>query len=321
MLKVTADSKAIITLCSRLCVEDGAVPLEPREYDALASRLAAAGKTPGDIFDMSASDLYHLLNGIDALCERLKRLTGRLPLLLRELDALANLGIRAITLADAHYPDALKKKLAASAPPIFYYAGDIELASRPVIGFVGSRDVERRDVEFTEAAVRKAASLGFGVVSGGARGVDTVAETEAISSGAFCVEFSSDSIVKKLGRRDTAKAVRDGRLLLLSSVGPDTGFSAGIAMMRNRYIYALSEATVAVRSDLNRGGTWAGATDALRHSLCPVLCRDHPYPGNLALIEKGAVPIGADWDGSFPAKLGEQDESEYEQTSLFDLRA
>lgn len=89
-------------------------------------------------------------------------------------------------------------------------------------------------------------------------------------------------------------------------------------MMRNRYIYAQSEAAVVVRSDLQKGGTWAGATEKLRNGWCPALCWDHPYPGNRALIESGALPIGDDWDGRIPETPAPKKES-YVQTSLFDL--
>lgn len=80
---------------------------------------------------------------------------------------------------------------------------------------------------------------------------------------------------------------------------PDAGFNAGIAMQRNKYIYVQSEATVVVKSDYNKGGTWGGASEALKKDYCPVLCRDHrKYPGNSGLIRLGAVPIDDRWDGN-----------------------
>ena len=92
-----------------------------------------------------------------------------------------------------------------------------------------------------------------------------------------------------------------------------------MAMMRNRYIYAQSSGTVVVRSDLNKGGTWTGASENLKNNWCTTLCWDHPYPGNQALIEKGAVPVWDDWDGHFsePAKKATPAEV-FEQASLFD---
>ena len=45
------------------------------------------------------------------------------------------------------------------------------------------------------------------------------------------------------------KAIQSGQQLLLSVVKPDAGFHPGVAMMRNRYIYAQSEAVVGLFSD------------------------------------------------------------------------
>lgn len=135
-----------------------------------------------------------------------------------------------------------------------------------------------------------------------------VSGTEALLCDAFSVEYLSDSLLKKLKNSDVIKNIQKGALLLLSVAKPDAGFHTGMAMMRNRYIYAQSSGTVVVRSDLNKGGTWAGASENLKNSWSPTLCWNHPYPGNQALIEKGAIPIGDDWDGhiSEPAKKAPQ---------------
>ena len=89
-------------------------------------------------------------------------------------------------------------------------------------------------------------------------------------------------------------------------------------MMRNKYIYAQSEATVIVKSDYNKGGTWNGATENLRNQWALTLCRNHPsYPGNKALIEKGAIPVGDDWDGSIQVFAEKETQKCVQQLSLF----
>ena len=141
-------------------------------------------------------------------------------------------------------------------------------------------------------------------------------------NGANVIEYLSDSMLKKLRKSDTVRYIQDGKLLLMSVAKPDAAFHVGFAMMRNRYIYAQSEATVVVRTDLNKGGTWAGAVENLKKNWCPTLCWDHSYPGNQALIQKGAFPISTDWDGSIPELIVSENKEnldQYEQTSLFDL--
>ena len=313
------NTNAILTLCSHLCVGEGVSPLEPKEYSELAQKLLAVGRKPGDLFEMSRGEMTELLNAEDAFIDRIFTLIDRNAGLCFELEKLAGMGINAITRADAKYPGLLKKKLGAGCPPIFYYAGDLSLLNRPTIGFAGSRTAEQSDMDFTCFAVRKVVSLGYGVVSGGAKGIDTIAATEAMLTDSFSIEYLSDSMLKKLKSNETVKRIQSGKELMLSVVKPDAGFNVGIAMMRNRYIYAQSEATVIVRSDLNKGGTWAGAVENLRHAFCPMLCRNHPYPGNIALIEKGAVAIDDDWDGHIPQMpTVESKKEEAQQLSLFE---
>ena len=73
-----------------------------------------------------------------------------------------------------------------------------------------------------------------------------------------------------------------------------------------------------VRSEYNKGGTWAGAIDNLKNEWCKELCRDKKsYRGNRALIERGAIPIDDAWNGD-PNSLAPRFEPA-EQLTLFDL--
>lgn len=314
------DSNAIVTLCSHVCVGEGVRPLEPREYSDLTQLLHLVGKTPKDLFGFSAEDFRTILGFDTERTQRFMRLLDRNASLSFELGQYQNMGIEVITRADAGYPKKLKKKLVNQCPPLFYYAGDLSLLDRKLIGYVGARTITQEDLDFTVQAVRKTTGLGYGVVSGGAKGIDTVSGTEALLRGGVSVEYLSDSMLRKLKNRDVIKNIQQGKLLLLSVSKPDTGFNVGMAMMRNRYIYAQSVGTVIIRSDLNKGGTWTGANDNLKNNWCTTLCWDHPYPGNQALIENGAIPIDENWDGGLPDEMSKEMTSEtYEQTSLFGM--
>lgn len=322
---MNANANAILTLCSHLCVGDNIKPLEPKEYSALAEKLRSVQKTPSDLMVMSVSDMKNLLEIDTDYAERIVRLIARNASLCFELEQYESMGVRAITRADNEYPSALKSNLKGSRPPIFYVAGNLTLLNRPSIGFVGSRTLEQIDLDFTKKAVDTINSLGYGVVSGGAKGIDTVAGNQSLLNERFTIEYLSDSLKKKLRNSDTVKQIQNGRLLLLSVVNPDAGFNTGVAMMRNRYIYSQAEATIVVRSDLNKGGTWSGAMENLKHDWCPTLCWNHPYPGNLKLIENGALPIGDEWDGKIPQHASAKEtppESEHmeepKQFSLFE---
>ncbi len=309
---MTQNANAIITLCSHLCVGDDVIPLEPAEWGALAKRLVDLRLQPEDLFGFSRRDLTERVGLTGDLAERILRLFARNASLTFELEKLENFGITAVTRADRDYPAALKKKLGAHCPPLFYSAGDLSLLNAPLIGYVGSRTVTDQDVEFTRQTVLKTAAKGYGVVSGGAKGIDSASEEAALDAGVPAVDYLSDSMLRKLRSARITKAIRDKRLLLLSVSKPDAGFNVGFAMMRNRYIYAQSVATVIVRSDYQKGGTWAGAVENLKYEWCKTICRDHKaYKGNQELIRLGAIGVGENWDGDpdslLPSpKTGEQ---------------
>ena len=310
---MNANSQVITLLCSHIS-DEGCQPLEPSEWSALAAALRENGCRPEEFLRFEETDLSERLGLDEKTRERYLRLLDRAAGLEFALSGYENMGIRVLTRADSGYPEALRQKLKNSCPPMFYYAGDLTLLDQPLAGYVGSRAAAESDAVFTVGAVKKTAEKGYGVVSGGAKGVDQISEETALTLEAPVVEYLSDSLLKKLRRSETIRAVQDGKLLLLSVAKPDAGFQVGIAMMRNRFIYAQSRGTVVVRSDYHKGGTWAGANDCLRHGWSPVFCRNTGDPGNQALIRNGAVPIDEDWDGDLSRVPEEIPE---EQLSLF----
>ena len=309
-------STAIAVLCSHLCAGEGIAPLEPKEYSAFAALLRSRQMDPETILRFGKQDFMQLLDMTEEQAERFLRLLDRSASLSFEISKYESMGISILTRADAAYPKKLKEKLANACPPLFYAAGDPAIAARSAIGFVGSRSIGDNDILFVQSAVRNVLKNGHMIVSGGAKGCDSIAEETALDAGGAAIAYLSDSMLRKLRNAKTLQAVQRGALLLLSVAKPDAGFHTGIAMMRNRYIYAQSEATLIVKSDYNKGGTWSGAVENLRNRWALTLCRNHlSYPGNKALIEKGAIPVDDDWDGSIQSFTEEQES--VQQLSLF----
>lgn len=314
------NAHAIATLCSHMCVGEGVAPLEPKEWSVLAKLLMEKQLQPSDLLGFSEAEMKEQLQLSTDQAQRLVRLVDRSGSLSFELSQYENMGIFIVTRADEGYPKRLKAVLGNQCPPLFYYAGSLELLDGRAVGYVGSRSVGEEDIAFTKQTVRKTVGQGYGVVSGGAKGIDSIAQSEALSCGSTAVAYLSDSLLRKMRSSAVIRPVQDGKLVLLSVVKPDAGFQAGIAMMRNRYIYAQSNAAVIVRSDYNKGGTWSGAMDNLKHGWCPAFCWDQKhYPGNKALIRQGAHPIDGQWDADVMSERYQENKPEQEQMSLFDL--
>ena len=85
-------------------------------------------------------------------------------------------------------------------------------------------------------------------------------------------------------------------------------------------IYGNSKATVVVKSDYNKGGTWNGAMENLNKRWVSLYCWNNPnYQGNKAIIERGAVPIDEDWDVTIKQVDSKKREEKFFQPSLFQL--
>ena len=312
------NAKIIVTLCSHIDADAAVKPLEPREWSALAAALLKYNLEPQAIPDLSAAELESILSSANVDSERIQRLLDRAGSLAFTLNKLENAGIYVVTRADHSYPKRIKKELGNSCPPLFYFAGSLDLLDRPAVGFAGSRAAGDADTQFTEFAVRKVVENGYCVVSGGAKGVDSIAEATALNTGSAAVSYLSDSMLRKIKLPQHLRAIQDGKLLLLSAVNPDAGFHAGTAMMRNRYIYAQGQGSVIIRADYNKGGTWTGARDCIKHKWSPVLCWDNKaYPGNQALIQQGAIPINERWNGDVSAAQKQWNQDQPEQLSFF----
>jgi predicted Rossmann fold nucleotide-binding protein DprA/Smf involved in DNA uptake len=84
-----------------------------------------------------------------------------------------------------------------------------------------------------------------------------------------------------------------GDLCLATPYSPGAGFSVGAAMGRNRLIYTLADYALVVASEAGKGGTWAGASEALKNGWIPVFVLEHAQmpEGNPLLLERGALPF------------------------------
>ena len=224
------------------------------------------------------------------------------------MDRYAEAGIETVTAHDDGYPPRLRERLGKKAPALLHVAGDVNLLSLPGVGVVGSRRVDEDGAQVATAVAERATSLGYPLVSGGARGVDQLAMNAAHQVGGRVVGILADSLTRQIAKAETRKALLDGETVLATPYGPEAPFSVGTAMGRNKVIYALSTLTVVVASDHETGGTWAGAVEALRGGFgrVAVWCGPGEGPGNAHLVRRGGIAF--DTIDQLDVTLAEPDE-------------
>ena len=274
--------------------------------------------------------LYHKYNdSIECLIESdeeaVKALMKRSASIEFALDEMSKMGINICTFLDEEFPHRVHDILKDFCTPMFYTCGNSEINKNRCVGYVGSRNIGSDDEKWTQSRIAKNVSDGFTVVTGGAKGIDTVALNNCIENGGQAILFVPDNMSAKIGESFIRKNIIDNKLLVYSHVSPfapkTRNSFVSSAIERNKYIYAMSKATVVVRSDEGKGGTWSGATQTLKHKWSVV--RGHKaYSGNQALIKLGAIPL--DDDGrvckgvNAPVKLIVQNKQEYRQCTLMD---
>jgi len=299
-MELTADSQAMLLLCSHLGLSDetGTKPLTLREWNSLARKLLGSSlEIPGRLLGLSVDALKTELSLSDNEAERLARLLGRGGGLAIELERLESLGIWVVTRADAHYPRRLKQRLEYAAPAILFGAGERPLLGQPGLAVVGSRNVDDHGKACADFIGNACACEGLVLYSGGARGVDTISTKAALEARGTAVGILAHSLEKAIRAPDARPKLVSGDLALVTPYSPNAGFSVGAAMGRNKLIYALADYALIIASDAGKGGTWTGATEALKAKWLPVFVLNGPDipEGNRQLLQKGAL--------SFPNSL------------------
>lgn len=332
MSYLSEDSIVILLLCSDLALDrsnkDNPKPFTTLQWQKLSEKIInSAVKRPAELLKISKEDLASTLNLNNDEVERINGLMSRKVNLVIEIENLSSKGLNITTRAEKNYPGRLKKVLKKKCPPVLYFAGDISLSNLNAMAVVGSRNVDAEGSDFAKRLSEKCVTSGLVIVSGGAKGVDSIAETAAIAHGGKAISIVSDSLAKKVMINANRKAIMDGNLLMISAVNPKATFKGFNAMDRNKYIYAMADFSTVIASDYNKGGTWNGAVENIKNMWVPLLVRsgsDIPV-GNEELIKKGAITITHDQiDASFNlnewliANRKAPEKDVVEQLSLYD---
>ncbi|MCE5194044.1 MAG: DNA-processing protein DprA [Nitrospiraceae bacterium] len=145
-----------------------------------AKKLLAVYKNPKDVFNASIKELSEIKSVGPKKAKNIKEFDAW-----KKIDAeiakLKNSGIQIITINDKDYPENLK---AVNDSPIFIYVKSIpEKNDKFALAVVGSRKLTSYGQHITEKLSSELSQMGFTIVSGMARGIDTLAHISALKAG------------------------------------------------------------------------------------------------------------------------------------------
>lgn len=202
-------------------------------------------------------------------------------------------GISVIIQTDETYPKRLEE--IEQPPPVLYTQGDLIADDEWSVAIVGTRRVTAYGRQVTEDIAGSLARNGLTIISGLARGVDSIAHQAALDAGGRTIAVLGsgiDRIYPPENKLLADKIKANGALI--SEYSPGTPPEASNFPVRNRLISGLSLAVVVVEAGQTSGAliTAAFAADQGREVFA--------VPGNITspgsvgtnrLIQNGAYPL------------------------------
>ncbi len=201
--------------------------------------------------------------------------------------------IQLVTWEDAGYPRRLKE--INQAPPVLYIRGSIEMADDWAVAVVGTRRVTPYGRQVAIELSQFLAQNGVTVVSGLARGVDSVSHSSALQSGGRTIAVLGngvDVVYPPEHRKLSEEILQSGALISDYPVG--TPPESQNFPPRNRIISGLSLATIVVEAGEKSGAliTAEFALDQGREVFAvPGSILAAQSTGTNRLIEQGARPL------------------------------
>jgi len=204
--------------------------------------------------------------------------------------------IREIKIKDKNFPAPLAQ--IPSPPGVLYYQGDLTLGNSPIMAVVGTRRCSDYGKLAAAEITSGLARAGFIIVSGLARGIDTIAHKTALENKSKTIAFLGTGLTKKsiypqenLGLVE--KIVEQGGAIISEQKPDAPGFKSNF-LERNRLISGLSLGVLVVEAK-NRSGALNTANHAFRQNKKVFALPGSIYSPNSKgchfLIQKGACLI------------------------------
>jgi DNA processing protein len=211
----------------------------------------------------------------------------------RNLKKLKNQGVKVIALDSDRYPEMLRN--IQDPPLVIYMKGDMTPEDKYAIAIVGSRKPTPYGISVTETMASELASMGFTIVSGLARGIDTAAHKGGVRCGGRSIAVLGSGIDVPYPPENKGLMERISKAgCVLSEFAPGTPPNKENFPRRNRIISGLSLGVLVVEAAAE-----SGALITARYALeqgrevfsIPGNINSKVSSGTNELIKQGAKPV------------------------------
>ncbi|MEW6108545.1 MAG: DNA-processing protein DprA [Nitrospirota bacterium] len=263
--------------------------LVPDVGPIMSKRLLAMMGEPENIFNAGIKDLLSVRGLNKEKAENIKnfRLWDGIE---KHIKVINKKGIKVIGFNDPRYPAVLKE--VADAPIVLYMKGDYIPDDRYGIAIVGSRKHTHYGEAVTQKISSELSASGFTIISGMARGIDTISHISALSAGGRTIAVLGSGLdvyypAENKGLME--KIILSG--CVISEFPPGTGPNRENFPRRNRLISGLSLGVLVVEATAD-SGSLITATYALEQNkevfAVPGNITSRNSEGTNSLIKQGA---------------------------------
>ncbi|MBN2381133.1 DNA-processing protein DprA [candidate division WOR-3 bacterium] len=170
----------------------------------------------------------------------------------KALGTLKEIGARIITCMDPEYPKLLLNSPAA--PPVLFVRGELRSEEKLALAIVGTRRATGYGRAATERLSRELAARGVVIVSGAARGIDTLAHKGCLAAGGRTIAVLGCGIdIPYPPENEKLFDAISSQGAVVSEFVPGTPPAPGLFPQRNRIIAWLSHGVVAVEAGAKSG--------------------------------------------------------------------
>ena len=184
----------------------------------------------------------------------------------------------------------------SNPPNTLYLEGDIDLLCSNSIAIIGSRSASEKGKKLAQKFSSELSNIGITIISGLARGIDTVAHTYSYNKKGktIAVLGSGFNKIYPPENKDLFKKIIENGGLVISEYSPDTDRSSPNFRARNRLISGLSLGVLVIEAKYKSGTSITAEHAQEQNKLVFALPHEIDDPhgiGTNRLLKNGAIPI------------------------------
>jgi len=305
-------------------------PLSTAEWAVIGTWLVEKNLNPEDLltgYTEHLRDWKHTTITKQRLISLLERKTS----LAIALDKWTKAGIWVLNRSETGYPQKIRERLKNAAPPILFGLGDQKLLNQKYIAILGGKEIDQADEITCSSVVGRAVAQGYGVVTGGNKGIEELALLATIdsqaenasggaaraglaggigaadrssaevitgttgvsgASGGAIMAIVSDNLLKRSTLSQLRTSIIRQKLVLISAYNPESGSNVINLSATNKLIYTQSELSIIIKCEL-KGLTMTGASENIAKAWVPVYVIKPKELGKSGNRE--IVKIGGKW--------------------------